>query len=112
MSDAWRVVDVPADHPAFAGHFPDRPLLPGVLLLAEVMEAVAADPALRARVGAAPRLSVAKFLAPVLPGSTLTIRFAPVVEAAGVVFEVFDGERRCASGQFARAATAADAAPA
>ena len=31
---------IPTDHPAFAGHFPGQPLLPGVSLLAEVLEAV------------------------------------------------------------------------
>ncbi|RYY52317.1 MAG: CoA ligase, partial [Comamonadaceae bacterium] len=37
--------EVPLDHPAFAGHFPGQPLLPGALLLSEVLEAMLGVPA-------------------------------------------------------------------
>ena len=89
---------IAADHPAFAGHFPGDPLLPGVALLAEVLEAVLDEPALAAQVGAAPRIGAVKFLAPVRPGAQLVI----VLEAGirGVRFEVREGERLAASGQF------------
>lgn len=89
---------VPADHPAFAGHFPGEPLLPGVALLAEVLEAVLDDPELAPRVGASPRLAAAKFLAPVRPGTDLRIRLDP--RERSVHFEVGDGARLVASGQF------------
>ena len=49
--------------------------MPGVLLLADVLEAVRADPALAAMVGSAPRLGIAKFLGPVGPGTALAVRF-------------------------------------
>ena len=80
---------VPVDHPAFAGHFPGQPLLPGALILAEVMEAVQRVPALAARLGAHPTLAAAKFLAPVRPGSMLSIELQPESGAArGVRFDV------------------------
>jgi 3-hydroxyacyl-[acyl-carrier-protein] dehydratase len=31
---------IPPSHPALAGHFPGNPIIPGVLLLSEVMRAV------------------------------------------------------------------------
>ncbi|MES2993418.1 MAG: 3-hydroxyacyl-ACP dehydratase [Pseudomonadota bacterium] len=86
------------DHPAFAGHFPGDPLLPGVALLAEVLEAVLDEPALAAAVGAAPRLGAVKFLAPVRPGARLAITLEP--GPRGLRFEVREGERLAASGQF------------
>jgi len=80
---------VPVDHPVFAGHFPGQPLVPGALLLAEVMEAVQRVPALARRLGANPTLAAAKFLAPVRPGSTLSIELHPEAGAGrGVRFDV------------------------
>jgi len=98
------------DHPSFPGHFPGRPLLPGVALLAEVLEAVLADPDLAAAVGPAPRLAAAKFLAPVGPGATLALRFETTSTA--LRFEISNGERRTASGHFELARKAeAEACP-
>lgn len=94
-------IHIPPDHPAFAGHFPGQPLLPGVSLLAEVLEAVMCEPELVARVGPTPRIGVAKFLAPVRPGATLTLRFD--AGPGALRFEVLMGERLAASGHFERA---------
>jgi len=87
------------DHPAFAGHFPGQPLVPGVLLLAQVLEAALADPALAGRLGSAPRLSSAKFLSPVRPGDRIEIRF-DASSNLRLGFEVRCDERVAASGQF------------
>ena len=98
-------IHIAPDHPAFAGHFPGQPLLPGVLLLAEVLEAMLADPALALLVGTAPRIGAAKFLAPVRPGAHLTLQFTQAL-TGGLRFEVREGERMAASGQFEAAAAA------
>jgi 3-hydroxymyristoyl/3-hydroxydecanoyl-(acyl carrier protein) dehydratase len=58
---------VPADHPSLPGHFPGRPIVPGVLLL---------DAAFQAAAPCAPRrLLRAKFVAPVGPGEEVEITF-------------------------------------
>ena len=94
-------LSIAPDHPTFAGHFPGQPLLPGVSLLAEVMEAALGNPELAQQVSAAPRISAVKFLAPVRPGAQLTLQLEP--GPRGLRFEVREGERLAASGQFERA---------
>lgn len=73
----WVDVVIPVDHPAFAGHFPGAPVLPGVSLVCLVLEAIAADAELSARLGGSPRIDELKFLAPVGPGATLRIGLTP-----------------------------------
>ena len=103
-----RRFEVEADHPAFDGHFPGQPVLPGVALLAEVLEAARVEPALRPCLGATPRLGVVKFTAFVRPGASLAIEF--VVGVQNVAWRVEEAGRAVASGQIARADTA-EAAP-
>lgn len=77
MAEAMRQVrvHVPADHPAFAGHFPGNPLLPGVALLAQAQEALLADPEIAPWLAGGLVLNAVKFLAPVRPGADLDIRW-------------------------------------
>ena len=93
-------LDVPAGHPAFEGHFPGHPILPGVVLLAELVAVVRSAFGGTAREW---RVESAKFASPVAPGTRLALLSRD--EAAGRVrFEVRAGTRLVASGVLARTA--------
>lgn len=59
------------DHPCLPGHFPGHPLVPGVVVLEQVLHAVCEDSGLP--LGAL-RLPQVKFLAPLYPGQQARVQ--------------------------------------
>jgi 3-hydroxymyristoyl/3-hydroxydecanoyl-(acyl carrier protein) dehydratase len=108
----WRAsLCIGAEHPALAGHFPSQPVVPGVLLLDEVLHLLAEQ-------GARWRVEMVKFHYPVLPGQSLQLLAQPR-KMNSYAFEVRSEERVIASGLVQRqpdtptpAAPAASLAPA
>ncbi len=99
---------VPVNHPAFDGHFPGSPILPGVVLLDAVLRAAAAqstravqdDSSTQPGTGTDAqgwRIAAAKFLSPVAPGETLTLELQPQPNRS-IRFSVHSSTRAVASG--------------
>jgi 3-hydroxymyristoyl/3-hydroxydecanoyl-(acyl carrier protein) dehydratase len=86
---------VPVDHPAFAGHFPARPIVPGVVLLDQALLFAARLQGATTTSGW--QVAQAKFFVPVGPGQQL--RFALQANArGGLGFRVSCDGRDVASG--------------
>jgi len=84
---------VAIDHPAYAGHFPGRPILPGVVLLDRAQRAVEQAGGI-----VISGIAAAKFLSPCRPGDALVLDFE--ASDTAVRFEIRSGDRRIASGRF------------
>jgi len=94
------------DHPAFAGHFPGTPIVPGVVLLDLALYAIGEA------AGCAPgacRIASAKFFHPVGPGVVLTLRHEAGADGS-IRFEILDGARRIAGGSVQMTLPSADGA--
>lgn len=88
---------VPEDHPAFAGHFPGRPIVPGVVLLDRALALIAAatqlDPS-------ACTIASAKFLSPAGPGETLQFSWQRK-DSGAIQFDITAACRSIATGLIA-----------
>lgn len=87
---------VPHDHPCLPGHFPGRPVVPGVVILDRVLAAIerAHGPC------TALRLPQVKFVQPLLPGEIATIVLEPVAgDAPRWKFRVLRDGAAIASGE-------------
>ena len=84
---------IAADHAAFAGHFPGRPIVPGVLLLD------LAQLELQSATGLQPQgLAFAKFLSPAVPGETLSLDYQ--IDGTVLRFDIHCEARKVATGRF------------
>jgi 3-hydroxymyristoyl/3-hydroxydecanoyl-(acyl carrier protein) dehydratase len=92
------------DHPAFAGHFPGTPIVPGAWLLDAVIHAwqQLQNPGDAAHASPVPlvHIDAAKFLSPVGPGEVLIISLDAGAHGR-VRFEISSNGRKVASGSLA-----------
>ena len=65
-------IQIPADHPAFASHFPGMPIVPAVVLLDAALYAIADDGAVSFE---RCTLQAVKFKSVVRPGQALTLHY-------------------------------------
>lgn len=85
---------VPAEHPAFAGHFPGSPILPGVVLLDWALQAICDG---SGYVLHNCTINSLKFLSPAQAGDVLTIAYRRQDNGA-VHFDISTAAHKIASG--------------
>lgn len=82
------------DHPAFAGHFPGLPIVPGVVLLDEALHAIGELAGIDL---AACEIGSAKFLSPVRPGEPVSVRYE-ALDNGSIRFDITSVGRKVATG--------------
>ncbi|HEC59117.1 hypothetical protein LCGC14_0849180 [marine sediment metagenome] len=86
---------IPADHPAFAGHFPGNPTVPGVVLLDIALHAITTATGTDLAVC---EISTVKFLSPVSPNEPISIEHT-LLPTGAIRFEIVCGTRKIATGR-------------
>lgn len=97
LDDATMINDilyVPSTHPALPGHFPGNPLVPGVVLLAMIIETTERWHEGKAGVKGMPAV---KFIAPMRPDKVVMLSLMPI-SADLLKFECRTGETLIATG--------------
>jgi 3-hydroxyacyl-[acyl-carrier-protein] dehydratase len=88
---------IAADHPSLAGHFPTEPIVPGVVILDEVLQAVRAWRGPYRLIA----LPTVKFLFPLRPEQAFAIHLTCDDEGNRVKFECWFDDRLIVQGQLA-----------
>jgi 3-hydroxyacyl-[acyl-carrier-protein] dehydratase len=87
-------LEISADHPAFAGHFPNFPVLPGAVLIDEALKVIEQACGIDLTQW---HISSAKFLAPVRPRDRLVVEHGAPAEGL-IRFSIQGDKRTVASG--------------
>jgi 3-hydroxyacyl-[acyl-carrier-protein] dehydratase len=79
----WQSVELhfASNHPTAAGHFPSNPIVPGALMLDEVVAAIAGEAG-----DSTVMIRTSKFLQPVCPGESVNLQWKSLADGA-VKFE-------------------------
>ena len=85
---------IAADHPAFAGHFPGMPIVPGVVLLDEALHAIGAAIGIDL---SACQISSVKFLSPVGPAEPVLVTYE-ISGNRAIRFDIMSDARKVATG--------------
>ena len=85
---------IAADHPAYAGHFPNFPVLPGAVLLDEALRIITGECSIDIRNW---QIASAKFLDTVRPGDALRVEFDAATPDL-IRFSILAAERKVVSG--------------
>lgn len=85
-------LNIAIDHPAFAGHFPGMPIVPGVVLLDEVLHAIASS-----RPQLTWQISSVKFLSPLTPGESVSV-IHELKPDGTARFDIMAGDRQIVTG--------------
>jgi 3-hydroxyacyl-[acyl-carrier-protein] dehydratase len=95
-------IEVPKDHPAFAGHFPKFPVLPGAVLLDAALQVIQCERGIDLTQW---QIASVKFLGVVRPGDALCLEHE--IRKSGLIrFSVRVADRTVASGSLSSAAQA------
>jgi 3-hydroxyacyl-[acyl-carrier-protein] dehydratase len=99
-------MEISAEHPAFAGHFPKFPVLPGAVLIDAALSAIAAAHGLDLRQW---HLASVKFLDMVRPGDVLSLEHGGPVNGS-IRFTIRVADRKAVSGTLSHAPAQGDSA--
>ena len=94
MSAGRIALTIAPGHPAFPGHFPGTPIVPGVVLLDEALHAIgiSMDTDLSAC-----QINAVKFLSPVRPGEPVLVDYE-VLKNGAIRFDIVSDQRKVATG--------------
>ena len=101
-------IEVPSDHPSFAGHFPKFPVLPGAILLDAALQVIQRERGIDLTQW---QIASVKFLGVVRPGDALRLEHSVGTKSGLIRFQVRVADRTVASGSLSSTAQAGATQP-
>jgi 3-hydroxymyristoyl/3-hydroxydecanoyl-(acyl carrier protein) dehydratase len=101
-------IEVPRDHPSFAGHFPKFPVLPGAALLDAALQVIQRERGIDLTQW---RIASVKFIDAVRPGDALRLEHIVASKSGPIRFTVRVADRTVAIGSLSSATPAGASQP-